>query len=72
MDRTISDLVNNYKAFRGVDYLRGQFERANRTEQAENNYRELVAIFREEVQNLRREIPNLKGVERLDSLMNRL
>lgn len=69
---TVTTLLNSFKALKGVDYLREQFERAQRTEVAEENYREILSLFKSEIEGLKQDMPELKGVERLDLLLGKL
>lgn len=52
--------------------MRQQFDLANRTDVAEANYRNVIALFRNEIENLKHENPNLKTAERIDVLLRRL
>jgi hypothetical protein len=69
---TVSSLLVNFKAAGGIDHMRQQFDLANRTAIAEGNYRNVIALFRNEIDNLKQENPNLKTVERIDVLLRRL
>jgi hypothetical protein len=69
---TVSNLMVNFKAVSGVEHMRQQFELASRASLAEGNYRNVIALFRNEIDNLKLENPNLKTAERIDVLLRRL
>ena len=68
----VVSLMENFKAVRGVEYMQEQFQRAERTETAENNYKNMLALFKHQIQALQSNHPHLKGAERLDWLMRKL
>ena len=45
---------------------------AQRTETAENNYKNILSLFKHEIQNLQADHPHLKGAQKLDWLMRKL
>jgi cell division septum initiation protein DivIVA len=72
LNETVSGLLTNFKALKGVDYLKKQFELAQRTELSEENYRSMLSLFKHEIDCLKNDVPNLKGMERLDTLLRKL
>lgn len=68
----VVSLIENFKAIRGVDYLKEQFERAQRTETAESNYKNILSLFKHEINNIKADHPHLKGAEKLDWLTRKL
>lgn len=67
-----SSLHINLKAVKGVEHLKELSERATRTELAEGNYKNILSIFRNEIDVLKKETPSLKAAERIDLLLSRL
>jgi hypothetical protein len=50
---TVSNLLVNFKAVSGVEHMRLQFDLANRASLSEGNFRNVVALFRHEIDNLK-------------------
>lgn len=50
---TVSNLLVNFKAVGGVEHMRQQFDLASRASLAESNYRNVIALFRNEIDNLK-------------------
>jgi hypothetical protein len=61
LSKTVTSLINNFKAVKGVDYLSLQFESAQRADTAEKNYRNILSLFRNEIKTLQADHPHLKG-----------
>lgn len=72
MNDTVTGLINNFKAIKGVDYLKTQFDLAGKTVEVEESYRNMLSLVKYEIDSLKSDVPNLKGVERLDTLLLRL
>jgi hypothetical protein len=68
----ISNLFVNFNAVKGVDHMKKRFDLANKAEIAETNYKNLLSLFKNEIDGLKKEVPSLKAAERIDLLLNRL
>ena len=53
LNDNVQSLMNNFRALRGVEYLKSQFENAQRTEMAENNYRNMISLLIHEMEALK-------------------
>lgn len=52
--------------------MRVRFQLASKAQISQNNYKNVVGLFKHEIDLLKKENPNLKSVERLDVLTSRL
>ena len=66
---SITSLYNNLKVLKGNDYFRSQVESGWRASEMEEKYARLVGIFKSEIEEIKKDNPQIKYLHKTESII---